>query len=189
MSDGLWPGGTVRVRSASRADAERIAMLHADSWRRHYRGAYADEFLDGDVVADRRAVWSERLAQRGDRTCTLVAEEDDELLGFAHTIFDDDSAWGALVDNVHVVHTHKRRGIGTRLLARSAAEVAKGSGGLYLWVLEQNVDAQAFYRSCGGSCVGRRAVSSPGGVPGRLCGSPVGLRYVWPDPFVLIALK
>jgi hypothetical protein len=32
----------------------RSQNLHADSWRRHYRGAYADAFLDGDVLADRR---------------------------------------------------------------------------------------------------------------------------------------
>ena len=54
------PGLTYRV--ATLADAGVVADLHADSWRRHYRGAYADSFLDGDVVADRLQVWSERLA-------------------------------------------------------------------------------------------------------------------------------
>jgi hypothetical protein len=44
-------------RAARPDDAEKVALLHADSWRRHYRGAYADSFLDSDVVADRRSVW------------------------------------------------------------------------------------------------------------------------------------
>ena len=55
-------GRSARLRRAGAADAEQIAVLHADSWRRHYRGGYADSFLDGDIVADRRSVWSARLA-------------------------------------------------------------------------------------------------------------------------------
>ncbi len=45
-----------RLRHAGPEDAEQVAALHADSWRRHYRGAYADSYLDGDVVAERMQV-------------------------------------------------------------------------------------------------------------------------------------
>jgi hypothetical protein len=38
---------TVRIRVADSSDAPAIAALHAESWRRHYRGAYSDAFLDG----------------------------------------------------------------------------------------------------------------------------------------------
>jgi len=41
---------TVGFRPARASDSEAIAALHADSWRRHYRGAYSDAFLDGDVA-------------------------------------------------------------------------------------------------------------------------------------------
>ena len=37
--------------------------------------------------------------------------------------------------------------------------------GLYLWVLEQNAGARAFYEARGGRCVGRDLVSPPGGLP------------------------
>jgi hypothetical protein len=53
----------VQYRPATERDIAAIAALHADSWRRNYRGAYSDEFLDRDVFEDRRAVWSERLTQ------------------------------------------------------------------------------------------------------------------------------
>ena len=43
-------------------DFPQVATLHAESWRRHYRGAYSDAYLDGDVVADRLEVWGERMA-------------------------------------------------------------------------------------------------------------------------------
>jgi hypothetical protein len=83
-----------RFRSAGPQDAERIAMLHADSWRRHYRGAYADAFLDGDVVADRRSVWSARLAAPSGSE-TILAEQDDRLVGFIHVMFETDPRWGS----------------------------------------------------------------------------------------------
>jgi GNAT superfamily N-acetyltransferase len=170
----------LQFRIARAGDAEAVANLHAESWRRHYRGAYSDAFLDGDVFADRSGVWTDRLREPDPRRCTILAE-DGSLVGFANTFFDDDPKWGALLDNLHVTDRHKSRGVGTRLLALTAkAVIARPeSAGLYLWVLEQNVDAQAFYEARGGKRVGRGLVSPPGGIASRLTGSPAKLRYAW----------
>ena len=65
------------------------------------------------------------------------------------------------------------------------AVVDRGTG-LYLWVLEQNVDAQAFYEARGARSVERMATDPPGGVASRLNGSPAKLRYAWDDPAVLL---
>lgn len=175
---------SAQFRDASNRDIEAIAALHADSWRRHYRGAYSDEFLDGDVLTDRLAAWTDRLTRPGSRAndCTIVAERDSVLLGFAHTIFDEDPTWGALLDNLHVRHDVKGIGIGTRLMAEMAQAVVvrTPSSGLYLWVLESNTVARAFYEARGGRCVGGESSEPPGG------GTVIGLRYVWPDPSVLV---
>jgi GNAT superfamily N-acetyltransferase len=177
-----------QFRLAGPADAEAIGNLHAESWRRHYRGAYSDRFLDGDVLADRLALWTERLQQSHPDRCTILAEEEG-VVGFAHIVFDADPRWGALIDNMHVAVGQKRRGIGSRLLALSAQAVSdrSESAALYLWVLEQNVDARAFYEACGGRCLGREFVSPPGGNPSRLAGSPTKLRYAWPKLNALLA--
>ena len=179
----------LQFRRASHGDAEAVAALHADSWRRHYRGAYSDAFLDGDVLADRLAVWSERVAESDRGRCTILAELDGHLAGFAHVVFEEDATWGALLDNMHVASALKRRGIGSSLLAMTGRAVTErpGGDGLYLWVLEQNVAARDFYEACGGSFAGRARVSPPGGIPGRLIGSPAKLRYAWRDPAVLLA--
>jgi ribosomal protein S18 acetylase RimI-like enzyme len=178
-----------RFRRARPDDAETVAKLHADSWRRHYRGAYSDEFLDGDVLADRVAVWTARLSEADPRRCTILAVEDG-VIGFANTFFEDDPTWGALLDNLHVAEGHQRQGIGSRLLALTAEAVIaqRDTAGLYLWVLEQNVDAQAFYESLGARREGREPVSEPGGIAGRIVGSPAKLRYAWQEPAVLIEL-
>jgi GNAT superfamily N-acetyltransferase len=176
----------LRFRPAGAEDAASVAWLHAESWRRHYRGAYSDAFLDGDVLADRVALWS-RLLREGDAGRHTVLAEEPGLVGFAHVVFDEDRRWGALLENLHVARGHQRLGVGSRLLALSAAAVAAHGGrGLYLWVLEQNRDAQAFYTSRGGRLSGREPVTPPGGVAGRLAGKPWKLRYVWPDVAALL---
>jgi GNAT superfamily N-acetyltransferase len=168
-------------RLAGPSDARPIALLHADSWRRHYRGAYSDAFLDGDVVMDRLAVWTDRLGRRDRGACTILAEDESGLIGFAHTVFEEHPTWGALLENIHVAHPHQRRGVGWGLLAMTAEAVdgRRQRTGLYLWVLEQNVDAQAFYEARGARRVESAQVAPPGGVPGRLNGSPRKLRYAW----------
>lgn len=173
-------------RSARADDAEQIAILHADSWRRHYRGAFADSFLDGDVVADRRSVWTARFAAPAD-VDTILAEQDGRLMGFVHVVFDDDRRWGSLVDNLHVLYNRRRTGVGTQLLARAARAVTDQATGnaMYLWVLQQNTAAQEFYRASGATCVETEAVPPPGGDPTRLNGTPRGLRMAWPDALPL----
>jgi ribosomal protein S18 acetylase RimI-like enzyme len=174
----------MRYRTATPHDVEAIALLHAESWRRNYRGAYLDSFLDDDVFADRFAVWTDRLTKPGSNHYTIVAEHDGSVVGFAHTILDDDPTWGALLENLHVAHNLKRQGAGTRLMSETACELLtrRPGTGLYLWVLEQNTAAQGFYDAHGGTAV-ERTIRGP--FPGG--GTAFGLRYAWPDPSDLIA--
>jgi GNAT superfamily N-acetyltransferase len=176
------PDPSPRFRTARPEDAPAVAGLHADSWQRHYRGAYSDTFLDEEAPTHLTRMWTERLATPT-KTSTIVAEHEGDLVGLAHTFLDKDPRWGALVDNLHVRHTLKRQGIGTRLLALTAEAVLQWSSlsGLYLWVLEQNSAAQAFYAARGGQCVERDDVPAPGGDPARLNGKPACFRFAWRD--------
>jgi len=177
----------MELRPATAQDSTAIASLHADSWRRNYRGAYSDSFLDGDVEADRRSVWTGRLADPSADQRTIVAEIGAGIVGFVHLICDEDPEWGALVDNLHVIHECKGQGIGTVLMAAAARALLDAhpeSPRIYLWVLEQNTAAQTFYEARGGTRGGRGIVNPPGGGP-----TSVKFRYVWPDAAALIAPK
>lgn len=189
--------GELRFRAAGAADAAAIAALHADSWQRHYRGAFSDAFLDNDVTGYLLGTWTRRWAVPDPRARTILAElaggggGDVRLVGLAHTVLDDDPAWGALLDNLHVAHGLKRRGVGTRLMSLTARAVLaeRPGSGMYLWVLEQNDDARAFYEACGGTRVETSDVRPPGGDPTRLHGTPRCLRYAWPDPAKLLGSR
>jgi len=147
----------LRFRTAAAHDVQAIASLHADSWRRHYRGAYSDAFLDGDVTGYLAAMWTTRLASQDAQSSTILAEAD-----------------GAIVGTRLMA-----------LTARAVLDWSPASG-LYLWVLEQNVAAQSFYEARGGACVERAEDPPPGGDPANLNGQPMMLRYAWQDPSRLL---
>lgn len=132
-------------------------------------------------------MWSGRLCAGEGPGETILAEDDGSPVGFIHVVFDEDPRWGSLIDNLHVASRLQRRGLGGTLMARAATDVIERSpsSGLYLWVLEQNTSARAFYEARGGRPVGREVVRAPGGVRGRLAGAPRKLRYVWSDLAVL----
>jgi ribosomal protein S18 acetylase RimI-like enzyme len=173
----------VTLRHATARDALAIARIHAASWRRHYRGAYSDTYLDTDLEADRLATWTARLADGTDLAATLVAEISGSVVGFAHVQLQADPRWGSLVDNLHVRNALRGQGIGTALL-QSVGRVSRAhsaSSGIYLWVQEQNVAAQRFYIARGGRIGDRELISPPGGDPANLRGAPYMLRVSWPD--------
>lgn len=125
-----------------------VATLHAESWRAHYRGAYRDEYLDGDVVQDRIRVWKERLSTPAPNQFVVLAEEDDDLIGFACAYGGHDESWGSLLDNIHVRPEHQRRGVGAALLAEVAA-----------WCLARTTPATVSTCGCW-SRTARRSVST-----------------------------
>jgi len=173
----------LRYRASRPGDARAIAALHTDSWQRHYRGAFSDAFLDHDAAGYLLPVWTARLATPDPQARTIIAEHGGTVVGLAHVILGHDPTRGAFLDNLHVAYQLKRQRIGTRLLALTAQAVleAAPSSGLYLWVLEQNSDARAFYTARGAVCVDRFPVPPPGGDPARLNGKPITLTYAWHD--------
>ncbi len=169
--------------SAQPSDAEGIAALHARSWRRNYRGIFLDEFLDGDLLEDRRRVWRERLDQPAGSQFVFVAVEDSRVLGFICAYGAQDLQWGSFIDNIHVARCCARRGIGSSLMRQAGAWLASahGEAGIYLWVLEANSAARRFYERLGGRSAGVFVIENPSG------GTAPSCRYVWDGPEKLTA--
>jgi GNAT superfamily N-acetyltransferase len=141
------------IRAAGSGDAPAIAVLHANSWRSAYRGILRDEFLDGALDGNRRALWVSRLSDKTpNNQIILVDEEAGQIRGFACAFIDADPEWGTLLDNLHVVPELKGQGLGRRLIAAIAAKVLQKASRpvLHLWAYEQNHGARRFYERLGG---------------------------------------
>ena len=166
----------IETRHADAGDAEAIAALHAKSWREHYRGAFTDAYLDGDLPGERLRVWRGRLAEARDDQLVLLATEDAALVGFVCVHAARDADWGSFVDNLHVASAQKRRGIGATLMRSAGAWLcARGHGalGVHLLVLEENASARRFYERLGARNAETREMETHGGAWVRSC------RYVW----------
>jgi ribosomal protein S18 acetylase RimI-like enzyme len=173
---------TYHLRPAHAGDAEAIAALHTDSWQRTYRGMMPDAFLDGPALGDRRRVWQDRLGAHDPARLVVVADAGQRIVGFICVFARQDAGWGAYIDNLHVVHDWKGRGVGRALMRRAGEWVCQTQPGasVYLWVMEANVPARAFYDRLGARHVGTVLMSDPGG------GSAPNCRYVWADPRALL---
>lgn len=171
------------LREAAAADAAALARLHARSWRGFYRGMMSDAWLDGDIDAERGAFWSNALASPVPGQAVIVAEAQGELAGFVHLHANHDAAWGSYVHALHVAATFQGRGIGARLMDAVGewCERHGTRGGVWLWVLEPNAPARAFYERIGARNVERDVWEAPDG------GRVPKFRYAWPSPQALRA--
>jgi GNAT superfamily N-acetyltransferase len=172
-------------REATPEDVEQVALLHAQSWQRHYRGILQEDYLKNQVLTDRRQVWRERLQHPAENQYVLLVEEDHMLCGLACLYFNHDPVWGSLLDNLHVSSVYQGQGIGRQLLASVAARAYayNHSLPLYLWVYAKNESARGFYASLGGSHEETQRVENPGGGYGEV------YRYVWKDVTILFDRK
>ena len=165
----------VTLHALSLVDWEHVAALHCASWRSAYRGLLSDAYLDGDLLTDRRDVWHPKLAMMSERQVGWLARHDDEPVGFVFASLEQDESWGALVDNLRVLPSHRGAGIGRALLS-AVAQVAQARAihpGLFLWCYEQNTRARSFYEQLGAEAVEPALYEAPDGQ------SLKEWRYVW----------
>ncbi|WP_321870266.1 GNAT family N-acetyltransferase [Paraburkholderia tropica] len=179
------------LRPATAADADLLAAMHAASWQATYRGLLPAAFLDREVGAERAAYWRARMEAPGaDRRLVLIAEiAEIAAVNAAHNAADEeaprtpagfvcverqpDSPWGVLLDNLHALPAHQGVGVGKTLM-EAARRWARGQGEsqLYLYVLDGNTPAIAFYE--------RQGWEYSGAEPDHMGGVDItALRYVY----------
>jgi len=171
-------------RPANSDDVSGVANLHAENWRRAYRGNFRDEYLDGDVFTERRSVWNARLRDPPANQYVCVAVHREDLVGFVCVFGSHDRERGSFIDNLHVDARSQGRGIGSMLMRQAGNWLTSWfpEERVYLLVWEFN-RAQSLYARLGGRNAGIVEVENPGGGIGRY------FRFVWERPNQLIGVR
>ncbi len=162
-------------------DGAMIARLHTESWRSAYKPFLNPNFLSGPIEEDRLRAWTSRLMRRPANETVIVAEIENEPIGFVCAVGGEDDRWGTLIDNLHVLPSAKGQGVGAALLGAAAEWSAAiyPSAGIYLWCFEQNAPACRFYEQRVASPLNRSSTKHPAEVCYPRCASigPIRLRH------------
>ncbi|MEI6641278.1 MAG: GNAT family N-acetyltransferase [Novosphingobium sp.] len=148
----------ITIRSATAADALRIASIHCENWRDIYADVLDPDYLAGPIEQERRELWLDRLTNPSPAQSVLVADMPGAgPVGFICLYRDQDPRWGSLIDNLHVAPGLRGQAIGKHLMragAQAMLDVEAGAG-VHLWVFEANTAGLRFYERLGGSVVER----------------------------------
>ncbi len=150
------PPDDVALRWATLADAAAGARLHLDCWREAY-GPLVDRGLLEAQLAD-PASWAQRWRDHTARVPRLLAEHEGDLVGFAVAgpSRGEDPPAPLELYAAYVRAAWYGTGLGRALVDR-----VLGAGPAYLWVLEGNARARAFYEKAGFRTDGARERFEP----------------------------
>ena len=144
---------TVRTRYQFRMampgrDEERLGRLLVACWREAYPGILPRDILDRLDAGREAAKWRGSL----EAGIAWIAEQAGEPAGFGHMR-------GAEVTTLYLRRQDWGSGLGAELLMRLFEEIScLGRREAFLWALEKNTRARAFYERLGGYLVARRPV-------------------------------
>lgn len=155
------------IRPVALDDAEALTDLHLDVWEEAYTGLIPDE-----ILTERRSQRSARVDRwrtniKAGRFSSLVVEgeEPGRLLGFASAgVARDDVPGLPTLELTSLYVRSERYGTG---LGHALLEQTIGSSAAYLWVLDGNQRATAFYERQGFRFDGKTKVD-PVGVERRM---------------------
>jgi GNAT superfamily N-acetyltransferase len=149
-----------RLRRARHTNAEAIARVHVASWQAAYRDIIPSTTIEGFDLPGCIISWQRQL----DSGVTVwVVTEDDLIVGFAEVR-------GSEVPVLYIHPGWWRLGLGSRLLRRALADIAKnGHRQAVIWVLADNAEARQFYGWHGGLARDRRTIRFGGSELAEVC--------------------
>jgi ribosomal protein S18 acetylase RimI-like enzyme len=141
----------MKIRNATPSDFVSIAELHAASWRNTYAAVLSSSYLTQKVPAERKQLWKERLSSPKENQRVIVAEIQENVIGFACVFTENHESWGSYLDNLHVGEKYQGMGVGRALIGDVArwCESQRPGIGVYLSVNQDNLRAQRFYLNLG----------------------------------------
>ncbi len=164
-----------KIREARLTDLDAAAGVRARCWRESFTGVLPESVLDNaDAWAPEMAQrWGSEMIDRGTTYWLGVdADAGGEIVGIAHAdaAFEADAPASLELKTLYVLKRAKGTGLATALLHRAVGEDVPA----YLWVIEGNDRAIAFYRKHGFEADGAVRDIQPGWPGGRQ------VRMVWP---------
>jgi RimJ/RimL family protein N-acetyltransferase len=142
------------VRTATLSDAPKLAEIHVAAWRAAYADHMPAEFLAGQSVEERTAMWQTALSEPSLRTVAVSVDEEGEPMAFCvYGPSRDQDARDTDIGELIAINVHPlawRKGHGKALCLRVLAHARSQRWPVVtLWVVRGNTRARAFYEKLG----------------------------------------
>ncbi|HEX2891990.1 GNAT family N-acetyltransferase [Vineibacter terrae] len=151
----------MRVRPARPDDAAILARIYVAAWRDAYAGILPDALLVGMSDVRHAAAWQHELSARDHQSETLVAEDEDGVLGLV-TIgparrVSRAQLEGGEIYRLYVAPERQGEGAGKMLLMASFDWlISREVDAVIVWVLAEN-PSRFFYEAMGGTRLGEKS--------------------------------
>ena len=146
------------LRPATVDDVEPLTRMHLAAWRESYGHLLPEEFFTfREATMNSRIEW-QREALAGSYRPVLAHDADGSLVGIASAgqSRDEDGPCDVELQMIYTLRRVHGLGVGQALV-----DTVIGNSAAYLWVLEDNPRAQAFYRKNGFQADGKRQLLPP----------------------------
>ncbi len=176
----------LKIRKATRDDADAMAGTILECWRKNYRGVVPDSHLEAMTLAERKDELLSELddmRMHGDRVF-LVADLDGSVIGLVGggKRREGPREYDGELYGVYIQPARQHRGLGTALVREFAKWVsAEGYKRMMLWTFADSEPARHFYEELGG-----RLLATDRTI--KLSGKELTLvAYGWEDLDALVA--
>jgi ribosomal protein S18 acetylase RimI-like enzyme len=147
LTDGLTRRPALEVRAARSGDLYGAAVARVASWRAAFTGLVPQDFLDSMDPAAIATSWADSLA--AGRSRLYVADASGDIVGYAGVGPERDPKVGATIGELYALFVHPDSwgtGAGRALTDAAVSDLhSVGCAEVWLWVLEANTRARAFY--------------------------------------------
>ncbi|UKA63090.1 GNAT family N-acetyltransferase [Arthrobacter sp. FW306-04-A] len=146
------------LRPATVDDAESLTRMHLAAWRESYRRLLPEEFFAFREATINARIERQREALASSYKPMLALDAEGVLVGIASAgqARDEDRPCELELQMIYTLRRVYGLGVGQALV-----DAVIGNAPAYLWVLEDNPRAQAFYRKNGFQADGRRQLLPP----------------------------
>ncbi len=136
------------IRKGKKEDAQKIARIKIDNWRKTYANIFPDELLAKLQLNNEIKKYLDNLKNRN----VIIYEKDEEPIAYCYYGNQKRSKlneYGGEIFALYVKNECQERGVGTKLLQDAIRELSKENKKILLWCAKQNARAISFYKKNG----------------------------------------
>lgn len=149
------------IREAKIEDVISIAKVQVDSWRTTYKDIISEKYLAALSYKSREDFWRERLSDGDSFWFVLVAEDDENIIGFAAggPERSGDMEFAGELGAIYLLENYQHKGIGSQLFKAVITRLLRiGIKTMMVWVLAEN-PSKKFYESQGGEQIYEKVIT------------------------------